>query len=774
MTKVEQRFQITGMDCASCAQTVETGVARLTGIQNASLNFTTGTLRVQGDIAPDRVIERVRELGYDVADTKNNPLAPFPVGQRDDQPLAARGAQPSDGPRPTPSNSMLRGLLPWLWGRTDTRLALIAALLIIPGLLFDELMPGLGIQSPIFAAMSVLAMAIAGYPVARSALTALRINHEITINLLMTIAAVGAVIIGAYTEAGLVMVLFALGEALEGFTADRARDTIGGMSELAPAEATLLRDGREVRTPVAALRVGDHIAIKPGERLPMDGRVTAGASSVNQAPITGESRPVDKSVSDEVYAGSINGAGALEIEVTHLAEDNTISRMIRLVAEAQEGRAPAQRFVDRFARIYTPIVIVIALLVAVLPPLVFGQPFWNPAPDVQGWLYRALALLVVACPCALVISTPVTIISAISNGARHGILFKGGAHLEAMSRVRAIAFDKTGTITRGQPALVAIQAADCADVKGDQKPATHATTTPESAEPCEACDDLLALAAAVERRSEHPLAGAIMAEAAARGVEDRYPTGEQVIALAGHGITGQVNGRPITIGSHTYFEDDETHDAHHDTIAAADAAGLTTVLISDGAYRGYIALADTPRPGAREAMAELTSLGIRPLVMLTGDHAATAGQIAATVGLTDVHAGLLPADKVTAVNSLRAEYGQVAMVGDGINDTPALAAASVGLALGRTAQALETADVIMLGDDLRQLPFAIRLARSAMGTVRFNVALSITIKVIIFILVLIGSGSMWLAVLADVGTSLLVTVNGMRLLKQPRFAIDPV
>lgn len=766
-TQVEQRFQITGMDCASCARTVETGVARLADVDTVSLNFATGTLRVQGDVAPERVVERVRELGYGVADpaepdpdaAAGKPQAPEPKSIS----FATHDHNHDHGHDQSSPAGQKAGLLGYLWGRTDTRLALIAALLIIPGLLFDELMPGLGVTSPIFAAMSVLAMITAGYPIAISAIRALRINHEITINLLMTIAAVGAVVIGAYTEAGLVMVLFALGEALEGFTADRARNAIGGLSELAPAEATLVRGGRETRVPVAELQVGDHIAIKPGERLPMDGRVTAGTSAVDQAPITGESRPVDKVPGDEVFAGSVNGYGALEIEVTRLAQDNTISRMIALVAEAQEGQAPAQRFVDRFARVYTPIVIVIALLVAAIPPLFFGQPFWNPSPEIHGWLYRALALLVVACPCALVISTPVTIISAISNGARHGVLFKGGVHLEEMSRVRAIAFDKTGTITRGQPAVVTVQAADCRE----EVPSDELRVASE--EPCEACDDLLALAAAVERRSEHPLAGAVVTAAAERGVEDRYPAGEQVTALTGHGITGRVNGRPITIGSHTYFEDDETHDPHHDEIAEADAAGLTTVLVSDGAYRGYIALADTPRPGSREALAELSAMGLRPLVMLTGDHAATAERIGSNVGLTDVRAGLLPADKVAAVESLRSEYGTVAMVGDGINDTPALAAASVGLALGRTAQALETADVIMLGDDLRQLPFAVRLARAAMNTVRFNVALSIAIKLVIFVLVLIGSGSMWLAVLADVGTSLVVTANGMRLLRRPRF-----
>ena len=765
---MEQRYQITGMDCANCALSIERGVAKLPDVRAATINFTTGALRVEGEVAPERIVARVRELGYDVVEKTTDDRPPTAESHEHDH-----DHTPSSNGRP----SAIGGLLPYLWERWDTRLALLAALLIIPGVLFDELLPGLGIASPLFAAMAVLAMIMAGYPIARSAVRALRVNHEITINLLMTIAAVGAVIIGAYTEAGLVMVLFALGEALEGYTAARARDAIGSLSALAPAEATLLGDGGESRVPVAALRVGDRIAVVPGERLPMDGRVLSGESAVDQSPITGESRPVDKVPGDEVYAGSVNGPGALEVEITHLAADNTISRMITLVSEAQDRRAPAQRFVDRFARIYTPAVIAVALLVAVVPPLFFDAPFWNPAPDVQGWLYRALALLVVACPCALVISTPVTLISAISNGARHGVLVKGGAVLEELSRVRAIAFDKTGTITRGKPAVVAVHAADCDEkMTNDELQMTNDESEfvirHSSFVICNPCDNLLALAAAVERRSEHPLAGAVVAEATARGVADRYPAGN-VTALTGRGITGRVDGRTITVGSHAYFEDDAGHDPFHADIAAADAAGLTTMLVRDGdTYLGYIALADATRDGSRAALAELAGMGIAPLVMLTGDHAATAERIAAEVGLTHVRAGLLPGDKVAAVEELRAAHGAVAMVGDGINDTPALASASVGVAMGRAAQALETADVVLLGDDLRQLPFAVRLARSAMSTVRFNVALSIAIKLVFFVLVLLGGGSMWLAVLADMGTSLLVTANGMRLLRWPRPAVE--
>ena len=798
-TTNELRLQITGMDCAACARTIESGVAKLPDVESAALNFTTGTLRVCGPVPAERVVARVRELGYDVG------AGGTPAAARGESPRPTTGHEPRSaehhdhddhaghdhdhdhaghdhsGDQPLAAGGRRSsGVLPYFWSRGETRAALIAALLVVPGLLFDELLPGLGIHSPLFAALSVLALVVAGWPVARSALRALRVNHEITINLLMTIAAIGAVVIGAYTEAGLVMVLFALGEALEGYTAGRARDTIRGLSALAPAEATALRDGQEVRLPVADLRVGDHIVVRPGERLPMDGRVLSGASAVNQAPITGESRPVDKAPGDQVFAGSVNGQGALEVEVTHLAEDTTISRMIRLVAEAQESRAPAQRFVDRFARVYTPAVIVIALLVAAVPPLAFGAPFWNPAPDVHGWLYRALALLVVACPCALVISTPVTIVSAISNAARHGILFKGGATLEELSRVRAMAFDKTGTITRGEPAVLAVVAAEdggqrAAEDGGqraaedDRQRATDGDGQRPAADGHWSADDLLALAAAVERRSEHPLAQAVVAAAEARGVATRYPAAQGVTANSGRGVSGRVDGQLVEVGSHAWFDQVIDHLPHCDDIRAADARGHTTMLVSsDGDYRGYIALADATRPDSAAALAELRQLGLGPLVMLTGDHAATAERIAAEVGLSDVRAGLLPQDKVAAVEALRAEHGAVAMVGDGINDTPALAAASVGVAMGRAPQALETADVALLGDDFRQLPFAVRLARAAMGTVRVNVALSIAVKLVFFVLVLLGSGSMWLAVLADVGTSLLVTANGMRLLRRPR------
>ncbi len=733
-------LRITGLDCANCAKSVETGVGQLEGVESSELIFTSEKLKVSGSVSREAVIERVREMGYDVAE------------ERDSAPKT---------PPPTLSFWQFMGQ------RQDTRLALLGAVLIVPALVLEEF---LGWEHSLLNLLSLGALIAAGWPIARSAWQSVRINREININVLMTIAAIGAVIIGEYTEAGMVMVLFALGEALEGYTGRRARDSIRSLMAVVPNEATLLqRNGQptpEQRVEVESLHVGDVILVKPGERIPMDGRVVSGASAVNQAPITGESRLIEKSGGSQVFASSINGEGALEIEVTHRAADNTISRVIQMVEEAQEKRAPAQRFVDQFAKIYTPTVVLLAALVAIIPPLLFGQPFLNPDVETFGWLYRGLALLVVACPCALVISAPVTIISAINNGARHGVLIKGGAYLEQLSRIKAIAFDKTGTLTEGKPAVVGVHALACE---------WNGVTVTDNGAACAACDDLLALASAVERRSEHPLAQAIVNEAERHGLNERYPTAAGVTALTGRGVTGQVNGQQVTIGSHAYFEENIPHTpAICAEIEQEGTNGHTAMLVSSGEeYLGRLTVADRVRDSSREAVAALQALGLDSTVMLTGDNAATARRVGDSVGVSEVRAELLPEDKVTAVEALKAQYGRVAMVGDGINDAPALALADVGIAMGAasggTAQAMETADITLMSDDLRQLPFAIRLSRMMMNTIYWNVALSIGIKLAFMVLVLLGLGTMWMAVIADMGTSLLVTLNGMRLLHQPRF-----
>ncbi|NOK60687.1 MAG: Cd2+/Zn2+-exporting ATPase [Chloroflexi bacterium AL-W] len=757
----KQILHIQGMDCAGCARTIETGIRQLDGVQACTLNFTSEKLHVTGTVKRDAMIERVRDLGFDVAEEESASTTPEQTGN----------------------------FLQFLWRRRATQMALLGVLLIMPGLIFEEL---LGRHHPLIDLASVGAMIAAGIPIVRSAWRSLTVNREITINALMSIAAVGAVIIGAYTEAGMVMVLFALGEALEGYTSSRARDALRSLMQVVPKMAMLLRKREEsnsnlmgviplqvqaatscgdscgcseqtAATPqqvhIDTLEVGDVILVKPGERIPMDGRVLAGASSVNQSPITGESRLMEKEINDDVFASSINGEGVLELEVTHRAADNTISRVIKMVEEAQEQRAPTQRFIDRFAHYYTPAVVVLAILVATIPPLFFGLPFWNPGPDTIGWLYRALALLVVACPCALVISTPVSIISAISNAARSGVLIKGGVHLEQLSRIKTMAFDKTGTLTEGRPSVVSTQTLRC--------PQPNVITTGAV---CHDCSDMLALASAVEYQSEHPLAQAIVQQASSLGVQHKYPIAEGVQALAGRGVTGIVGGQSIVIGSHRLFDSTIPHTEAMCAAAQYQAEqGHTPIMVGvDGRYQGMMAVSDTVRENSRGVVDSLKQVGINDLVMLTGDNESAARKVGASIGMTDVRADLLPEDKVQAVRSLRAEYGPIAMVGDGINDAPALATADVGIAIGGasggTAQAMETADITLMRDDIQQLPFAVALSHATMRTIQTNIVLSLSIKFVFMVLVLLGVGTMWMAVITDMGTSILVTLYGMRLL----------
>lgn len=723
-------FTVHGIDCAHCAQTIEISVARLDGVEACELNATTGRLRVHGAVEPDTIIAYVRSMGYEAALFEDAGAA-----------LTVSGAPES--------------FVQFMWQRLETRLALIGALLIAPGIVLHEL---LGWRALWIDALAFAALIAAGLPIARSAWRSLIGSRTISINALMTIAAAGAVIIGAHVEAALVMVLFAIGEAIEGFTASRARDAIRSLMTLAPETALRLRDGYETRVPVAELEVGDVIVVRPGERVPMDGTVRSGATHINQAPITGESVPVAKTPGAEVYAGSINGEGAIEVIVTHPASENTISRMIRLVQEAQDRRAPVQRMIDRFASWYTPAVVGIAALTATVPPILFGQPFWNPSPDETGWFYRSLALLVVACPCALVISTPVSVVSALSAAARAGVLIKGGAALEALGRIRAVAFDKTGTLTTGKPTLVMVRSVDCREPEQNDSAG------------CDACDTLLELACAVERRSEHPLAHAIVDAARARGLNQSASPAASVTALPGHGIIGEVEGRTVVIGSHRYFDETAPHPPSFCNRASQDAgAGRTPLMVSvDGVFAGMLSVADTVRPESREAVAQLRQAGVEHIIMLTGDRREAAHMIAAGIGIDDVRAEVLPEHKAQVVDDLRNTYGAVAMVGDGINDTPAFASATVGIAIGAAHgganQAMETADVTLMSSDLRRLPFAFEMARATRRTIVLNVAFSIAVKAVFLAIVAAGWSTMWMAVFADMGTSLLVTLNGLRLL----------
>lgn len=720
----ERTYQIGNMDCANCAREVQTGVSRLDGVQRVNVDFASGKMRLLGDVDFDQLKNRVESLGKTIQEPASDDETPA---------VEQRGG--------------VVGFWDYLVARHETRLALIGGAAVLIAVLASLI----GLPDVIITPLLIAGMGITLLPIARSGINTLRINREFNINLLMTIAAVGAIIIGEYLEGAIVIFLFAIGEALEGYTAQRARSSIRSLMSLKPSRAIRLTDNGEQDVPVAALQIGDQILVKPGENIPMDGNIISGASGVNQAPITGESVPVAKETGDDVFAGSINGDGTLTVEVTRLAQDNTLSRIIKMVEEAQSVRARSQRLVDRFAAYYTPAVVVLATLVALVPPLLFNAPFYDTATS-QGWLYRALAMLVIACPCALVISTPVTVISAITAAARRGVLIKGGVHLEALGTIQAIAFDKTGTLTTGKPRVTMVRSLAC-----------------NGASRCDDCDDVLALAASVERRASHPLASAVLDEAASRSLTDRYAPAESVQTLAGRGVQGNVGERKITIGSHHLFDQEFPHDAAVcDAVQDAETHGQTTMMIADDQnVLGYIALADRARDDSSAVVKSLSDMGLQT-IMLTGDNPRVAQAIADSVGVADFRASLMPEDKVTAVQALQGQYRSVAMVGDGINDTPALAAATVGVAMGGAGspQALETADVVLMADDLNKLPFSIKMAQFARRLIKQNVSISFGMKGVFLLLALFGMTSLWVAILADVGVSILVTLNGMRPLRQ--------
>jgi Cd2+/Zn2+-exporting ATPase len=591
---------------------------------------------------------------------------------------------------------------------------------------------GMAASAQGLAAVSVAAyvagtVAGAVFP-ARRAIGALR-ARTLDINALMVIAAAGAIAIGEWREGATVVFLFALAQWLEARTLARARGAIRALLDLSPRDALVRRHGVEQRVPIETVAAGEMVIVRPGDKVPVDGVVSSGHSDVNEAPITGESLPADKGPGSQVYAGTINGHGALELSVTRVGPDTRVARIIHLVEEAQARRAPIQSFVDRFGRIYTPAVIAAALAVAIVPPLL-GAP-------ALVWIYRALVLLVVSCPCALVISTPVSIVAAVSAAASRGVLVKGGAALERLAAVRALAFDKTGTLTAGDLAVAEV-----------------------ATEPGFAREELLAVAAAVDAHSSHPVAVAVVAQARHEGVA--VPAARDVVAKPGLGVEGRVNGRHVAIGNARLI------DAHGVPEGARQhLAGARVFVTIDGRLAGALSLVDRPRAQARDALDLVRRAGVRRVVMLTGDEMSVAARVAADVGVDEFQAALLPDQKHAAIAALREAWGPVAMVGDGINDAPALAAADVGIAMGAVGSdvALETADVALMSDELLKLPFALRLARATLRNVKTNVAVSIVLKAVFVVAAITGTATLWMAVLADTGASVIVVANALRLLR---------
>jgi Cd2+/Zn2+-exporting ATPase len=569
-------------------------------------------------------------------------------------------------------------------------------------------------------------------------------RRALDINVLMVVAVAGAAALGEWFEAATVVWLFGVAQELEWFSMARARHAIRTLMAVAPATARIRRHNVDHQVPVADVRVGDLVVVLPGERMPVDGVVMTGETVFDESSVTGESWPVPKAPGSEVFSGTINGTGAIEVTTRRLAADSTIARIIHLVEEAQRQRAPVQTFVDRFARLYTPSVVLLALAVVMVGPLATGGVAgWTAHFSV--WSYRALALLVVACPCALVISTPVAIVSALTAAARGGVLIKGGATLERLASVRSVAFDKTGTLTHG-----------------------HITVTDVLGLDGSSADSVLGIAAALEARSEHPIGRAIVHRARIAGLD--VEPGAAFRALPGLGAEATVAEAPAIVGSHRLFEDRQLcTPALHACIDEVESRGGTPVLVGhDGMPLGVIGLSDEMRTGGRDAVTSLRDLGVDRVVLLTGDVKANAARALAGAGLDEAHAELLPAQKVEAIQALRDRYGPVAMVGDGINDAPALAAADVGIAMGAAGSdvALETADVVLMSDDLSKLPFALRLGRVALANIRQNVTIALSLKIAFVVLAAFGLATMWMAIVADTGASLIVTANSLRLLRQ--------
>ena len=701
-------FLVQGMDCPDELRMIEDKLRPMEGVLDLEANFLEGRLVVfhEPSLPVQHIARAIRQAGFDAVFEEEHV-----------------------GPRPAPRR-MFRQVNWWpIDGKGLLALASGVLLLAATAVHFAWGLP---------AVVDVLLLAAiigGGYKTARNGLrSAWRLNFDTSF--LMTVAVAGAVAVHELFEGAAVVALFSLAQWLELKTMDRARDAIRKLLDLSPKEALVIRGGEERRVPVEDVRVGEMLVIRPGEKIPLDGEVTEGVSYVDESAVTGESLPVEKSAGASVFAGSVNQHGALTIRSTRQAGDTTLAKVIHMVEEAQSRRAPSQRFVDRFSRVYTPAVLVGAVLVASVPPLLFGGVF-------AEWFYQALVLLVIACPCALVISTPVTIVCALVRAARSGVLIKGGAHLENVGKLDTLIFDKTGTLTQGKAQVV------------DVLPLNNV-------EPME----ILRVAAAVESHSEHHLARAVTQKAAAEGLT--FNRVSNFAALPGRGASAELDGRKYYVGSVRLFNDlgcDTS--AVEAALLKNESAGKAVVLVgTNSEVSGAIVLADTIRPAAKDALAKLRALGIDDFIMLTGDNEGTAQAIAEQLGMDHYHAGLLPENKVREVKEALDEHKLAAMVGDGVNDAPALAASTVGIAMGTagTDAALETADVALMADDLEKLPYLVSLGRKTLAIIRENIALALLIKALVIGLTIAGVASLWAAVAADMGASLLVIFNGMRML----------
>jgi Zn2+/Cd2+-exporting ATPase len=688
-------YHVEGMDCSSCAKSIENHLNTIPGVNSVSVHFSTGKLKAEHENSVEEIISEVSKIGFRASlSSKNNGAEP---------------AKHNDG----------KGLI------------ITSGILIALGFIGSFT----GVSTFITTLMYAMAMVISGYKPVKSAFYSIK-SRSLDMNVLMSAAALGAAFIGEWLEGATVVWLFALGTTLQNMSLEKTRDSIRNLMNLAPSEAWIKVGSQLMKKPVEEVSVGDILVVKPGDRIPLDGEIVTGESSVNQAPITGESIPVDKQAGDTVYAGTINENGSLEVKVTKLVEDTTISKIIHLVEEAQEQKAPTQAFIDKFAGIYTPIVFVLALVVMVIPPLLnFGT--WGE------WFYKGLELLVVACPCALVISTPVAIVSAIGNAAKNGVLIKGGTFLEKAGAINAIAFDKTGTLTEGKPNVSQI----------------NALRTSE--------DELLSIALTLEEYSTHPIAQTIVRYANDKGIQAKQ--GELFKSIVGKGVQATIGGEVYYAGNARLFDEMEIPLGEAKaSVEDLHSKGKTVVIIGTRKeIIGVISVADTIRTTTVNALNGLKKAGVNQVVMLTGDNEGTAKMISKETSVNRYFAELLPEDKVEAIKQLQREGHNVAMVGDGINDAPALATADLGIAMGGagTDTAMETADIVLMADNLEKLPHTINLSRKALSIIKQNIWFSLIVKFVALALIFPGWLTLWLAVLSDTGAAIIVILNALRLVK---------
>ncbi|WP_183899017.1 heavy metal translocating P-type ATPase [Rhizobium metallidurans] len=711
------RFRIGGMDCASCAAKIDTAVRRLSGVDTVSVSVTAGTMTVRHKDAIDvpAIEKQVRGLGYSIEAAQ-----PANAGGSHSHGSETSGLHGHDH---GPTNG------PW-WKSRKGRLTIMAGAALVAAYGIGHLFPQTGSYA------FVVAMLVGLMPIARRAFMAARAGTPFSIEMLMTIAAAGAVIIDASEEAAAVVFLFLVGELLEGVAAGKARASIQSLANLVPKMALVEENGRTREVPAEDVEVDAIILVRPGDRVSADGVIIAGESSIDEAPVTGESVPVRKGVDDKVFAGTVNGDAALRVRVTAAAADNTIARVVKLVEEAQESKAPTERFIDRFSFYYTPGVVVVAALVATLPPLLAGGD-WNE------WIYKGLALLLIGCPCALVISTPAAIAASLSSGARRGLLMKGGAVLETLGKITAVALDKTGTLTEGKPKVTDILDFGMAP------------------------SEVLRMSAALETGSSHPLAIAILKKAEEDQVN--IPAAIDAKAIGGKGVTATVESHDVFFGSPSAAADRVgLSDEQQATITKLNDEGKTvSVLIVGGKLAGAIAMRDEPRADARDGLKQLEQIGVKT-VMLTGDNNRTASAIGKQLGIS-VKAQLLPEDKQKIVGEMQKLGLVVAKVGDGINDAPALAAANVGIAMGGgTDVALETADAAILHGRVSDISRMIDLSKRTMRNIYQNIFMSLALKAVFLVTTVIGLTGLWPAILADTGATVLVTMNALRLLKVPK------